>query len=92
MCGWFSDARILASRRKRATLSASWVKASDRTLRATSAIQLRVPGAVHLAHAALAELAGHLVQGRVECQGLAPCGRNRRDYTRMRGLSGITPG
>ena len=51
MFGWFSEARVWASRVNRASRSASLANESGRTLSATSRLQLRIAGPIHLPHA-----------------------------------------
>ena len=54
MLVWFSDARVCASRQKRAGRSVSLATRSGSTLPATSRFS-RVSRAIHLAHAACAD-------------------------------------
>ena len=51
MLAWLSDASSLASRSKRASRSASWANSLGSVLIATSRPELRIAGAIHLAHA-----------------------------------------
>ena len=62
MFGWLSDASTWASRRNRASRSASVANASGSTLMRDVAAELGVAGAIDLAHAASAEGADDLVR------------------------------
>ncbi len=52
MCGWLSAARIRDSRSKRDSRSGSSASARGNSLIRNIAVQLVVPGAIDLAHAA----------------------------------------
>ena len=62
MFGWFSEASVFASRVNRASRSGSSANAVGQHLDRDLAIELRVARAVHLAHAALAELGEDLMR------------------------------
>ena len=61
MFGWFSDARVLASRWKRARRSASCAKRLGQDLDRDVAIQLRVAGPEDLPHTPFADAGDHFV-------------------------------
>ena len=72
MFGWFSDARVWASRVNRASRSGSAAKDVRQDFDRDIAIQLRIARPIHLAHAAFADLGGDFVGAEVrtgsECQ------------------------
>ena len=61
MLGWFSEARILASRWNRASRSASCANASGRILIATSRSSFVSRARIHLPHAAYADAGDNFV-------------------------------
>ena len=69
MFGWFSEARVFASRWNRASRSASAANASGSTLMATCRVQVRVACAIHLAHSAFADLGGDFVGAEARARG-----------------------
>jgi hypothetical protein len=60
MCGWFSEARVCASRWKRARRSGSLAN-EWQDLQRDVAIQRRIAGPIHFAHAAFADLGSDFV-------------------------------
>ena len=79
MFGWFSEARVWASRVNRARRSGSFAKESGRTLSATSRFELRVARAIDLSHAPFADRRGDFVDAETGAGGERQiC----RDYTR----------
>ena len=75
--GWFSEARVFASRWKRASRSASCANASRQNLHRDVTIQLRVASPEDLAHSAFADAGDNFVDTET---GTGSKGQRWRDY------------
>ena len=73
MFGWFSEARTSASRWNRARRSAVGRHSVGEDLDGDLSLEVRVGGAIDLAHAALADLRGNFVGAEPSARGQRHC-------------------